>query len=132
MKIAIHQPEFMPWPGFFQKMYLADKYIFLDHVQFKKRYFENRNQIVSPQGDVSYITVPVVTKNKYLQSINTVKVDNQQLLWKQKLLNKIKHYYSKSDYFNTYFLELVTIIESFNSNELMQLNINIINFFVDI
>jgi hypothetical protein len=44
MKIAIHQPEFMPWTGFFNKMALADLYVIFDHVQFKKRYFENRNR----------------------------------------------------------------------------------------
>ena len=45
MKIAIHQPEFMPWLGYFHKMKMADVYVILDKVQFKKRYFENRNYI---------------------------------------------------------------------------------------
>ncbi|MCU7834970.1 MAG: WbqC family protein [gamma proteobacterium symbiont of Taylorina sp.] len=129
MITAIHQPEFMPWAGFFQKMYLAEQFIILDHVQFKKRYFENRNKIVSPQGEVSYITVPVISKNKFTQAINAVKVDSQQQLWKQKILNKIKHYYSKSKYFNLYFSELEDLFESFNSNKLIDLNIAIINFF---
>ena len=114
MKIAIHQPEFMPWLGFFQKMYLADKFIIFDHVQFKKRYFENRNQIVSSDGNVAYITVPVLTKNKYLQAINSVKIDQQQIQWKKKILNKISIFILKALILNTIFLKLSIYSSHFN------------------
>ena len=128
MKLAIHQPEFLPWLGFFYKMSLADEYIILDHVQFKKRYFENRNKILSPQGVESWISVPVITKGRYTQAINEVEIDNSRN-WKNKFLATIEHYYSKSKYFYTYFNELNSIIVAYDGNRLVDLNIALINFF---
>ncbi len=75
MIIAIHQPEFLPWLGYFDKMQRVDKYIVFDHVQFKKRYFENRNRI--KQGNMPvWLSIPVKTRGKYLQKINEVEIDN--------------------------------------------------------
>lgn len=128
MQLAVHQPEFMPWPGFFYKMALADLYIVFDHVQFKKRYFENRNLIVSPKGEVSYVGVPVVTKGRYVQSINNVVIDNTQR-WQSIILKKIRHYYSKADYFEKYFEELNILIIKKKYHYLIDLNMELINFF---
>ena len=129
MKIAIHQPEFMPWPGFFFKMVLADIYVVLDHVQFKKRYFENRNRIVSAGKEVSFITVPVKTKGRYPQSIGDVEIDNTQAAWKSALLKKIKFFYSKAPFFDRYYDQLADTISRKEHVRLIDLNIDIIEFF---
>ena len=42
MIITIHQPNFIPWYPFFQKMQMADKFVFLTHCQYRKNYFQNR------------------------------------------------------------------------------------------
>ena len=105
MIIAIHQPEFMPWAGFFNKMTQSDLFVILDHVQFKKRYFENRNRIVSPRGKVSYITIPVKTKGKYIQSICDVEIDNAQA-WKDLMLERIRHSYSKAPFLKNLLMTL--------------------------
>tara|TARA_Y100001963_G_scaffold149737_1_gene229695 strand:- start:331 stop:885 length:555 start_codon:yes stop_codon:yes gene_type:complete len=42
MKIAIHQPNFLPWYPFFQKIKEVDKFIVLGHCQFEKNNFQNR------------------------------------------------------------------------------------------
>ena len=128
MKIAIHQPEFMPWPGFFHKMALADRYVVLDHVQFKKKYFENRNRIVSTRKEVSFIIAPVITKGRYTQSISNVEIDNTQA-WKSALLNKIRHYYSKAPFFNKYYDQLADTISRKEHVRLIDFNIDIIDFF---
>jgi hypothetical protein len=128
VKIAIHQPEFLPWLGFFYKMSLAEEYIVFDHVQFKKRYFENRNRIVSSQGAVSWVGVPVISKGRYIQAIKEVEIDNSHN-WKKKLITTVEHYYSKSTYFKRYFEEFRTIIDDFNGNLLIDLNLSLIHFF---
>jgi len=128
MKIAIHQPEFMPWPGFFYKMALADLYVVFDHVQFKKRYFDNRNLIVSPKKKVSYIAAPVITKGRFTQSIKDAKIDNTRN-WKEVLLKKIKHFYSKAPYFKKYFEKLSFVIGGKEHSRLIDFNMDIINFF---
>lgn len=128
MKLAIHQPEFMPWPGFFHKMASADLYVVLDHVQFKKGYFENRNRIVSQRKEVSFIIAPVITKGRYPQSIRDVEIDNSQA-WKSGLLNKIRYYYAKAPFFNTYYDQLADTISRKDHMRLIDFNIDIIDFF---
>ena len=59
MNVAIQQPEHIPWVGFFNKMAKCDLFVYLDNVQFKKRYFENRNKIKDSKK-IIWLTVPVV------------------------------------------------------------------------
>ncbi len=127
MQLAIHQPEFMPWLGFFHKMALADLYVVFDHVQFKKRYFENRNRIVSPRGEVSYIVTPVKSKGKYTQSICDVEIDNTQY-WQNKILKKVEHFYCTAPYFEHYYENFrSTLLRPYD--RLIELNMALINFF---
>jgi hypothetical protein len=55
--IAIHQPNYFPWLGYFQKILIADTFIFLDDAQYSKNSYTNRVQILS--GDESrWLTIP--------------------------------------------------------------------------
>lgn len=128
MKLAVHQPEFMPWMGFFNKMARADLYVVFDHVQFKKRYFENRNRVVSPQGEVSYLGVPVKTKGRFTQAINQVEIDDTQD-WKRPLLKTAALYYGKAPHFRRYFDELHSLVQEAEYTELLALNMALIGFF---
>ena len=128
MKLAIHQPEFMPWTGFFAKMARADAYVVLDHVQFKKRYFENRNRIVSAGGKVGWVGVPVISKGAFDQAINQVRIDNSQP-WQRKLLGTIAHTYAKAPCFQPYFDELQAIVTARPFERLVDLNLELIGFF---
>ncbi|MCX5816460.1 MAG: WbqC family protein [Proteobacteria bacterium] len=130
MKLAIHQPEFLPWLGFFNKMVLADLYVVFDHVQFKKRYFENRNRIVSPNGEISFIGVPVVSKGRYTQAIKDVEIDNTQK-WKEKLLKNIVRNYSKAPYFKNYYNQMENIVSAKDYGYLIDFNMAMIEFFRD-
>ena len=58
MIVTIHQPQFMPWLGYFDKMDQADHFVLLDNVQFKKNEWQNRNRIKTSQG-AQWLTVPV-------------------------------------------------------------------------
>ena len=53
-KVAvIHQPDFLPWPGFFHRLLRADLYIALDHVQFvtgTSRSWTHRDRIKTTSG----------------------------------------------------------------------------------
>lgn len=96
MKIlTIHQPETYPWLGFFNKMMLADEYIILDDVQFRKNYFQNRNQFLTKQGSL-YLSVPVDFKNYKI--IKDIRIRYNEK-WQVKHLNTIKQSYAKSKYF---------------------------------
>ena len=125
--IAIHQPEFMPWLGFFDKMMRADKYVIFDHVQFKKRYFENRNRIKRDEQTV-WLSAPVKTKGKYLQPINEVAIDNSTP-WQKRMWETIRHGYSKSPYFSLFAEEIEQLIMKQEYQMLMDFNLACICWF---
>lgn len=126
MIVAIQQPEHLPWMGFFDKMLKCDAYVFLDNVQFKKRYFENRNKIRVSDG-WQWITVPVISKGRYTQKIQDVEIDNSGN-WQRKYLESITRAYSKTEYYSIFFSGIEKIIKK-NYTSLRELNIALINFF---
>ena len=77
MILSVHQPQYLPWLGYFDKIAGSDLFVFLDEPQFKKREFQNRNRIKGPQGEI-WLTVPVVSKGKFEQPIKDVLIDNSQ------------------------------------------------------
>jgi hypothetical protein len=66
MKIAIHQPQYFPWPPYMHKVMSADIFVYLDTVQFSKNGLKNRNQIKTSQGPL-WLTVAV--KHEFGRSI---------------------------------------------------------------
>ena len=103
MIISGHQPEYLPYLGFFYKMAKADKFIFVDHVQFLKKSFQNRNRIRTTPGSQgwTWLTVPVITHGKRYQKINEVEIDNSAP-WGKKHWKTICLNYKKTPFFNMY------------------------------
>lgn len=58
MKVAIHQPQYFPWPPYVHKVVSADIFVYLDTVQFNKNGLQNRNRIKTPTG-AQWLTLPV-------------------------------------------------------------------------
>jgi len=58
VKIAIHQPQYFPWPPYVHKVMSADIFVYLDTVQFSKNGVQNRNQIKTAQGP-QWLTIAV-------------------------------------------------------------------------
>ncbi len=107
--VGIHQPNFMPWIGYFYKMLHSDIFILLDDVQYIRRGFTGRVKIKTP-GDEKWLTIPVKKKGKYFQSINEVELENNHS-WKKKTLCTLQSCYGKAPYFKTYSLALESIIQ---------------------
>lgn len=102
MILAIHQPQFMPWLGYFDKIIKSEIFCFLDNVQFKKNEFQNRNKIKTRQGWM-WLTVPVMYH--YPEKINEVKVNND-IPWRKKHLKTLMTYYQKAPHFSNVFPHL--------------------------
>ena len=66
MKIAIMQPYFFPYLGYFQLIQAVDTFVFFDDVQFIKNGYINRNRILSDK----WITIPIKKASTY-DNINT-------------------------------------------------------------
>ena len=73
-KIAILQSNYIPWKGYFDMIAAVDEFILYDDMQYTRRDWRNRNQIKTPQG-VQWLTVPVLVKGKYHQSIRETEID---------------------------------------------------------
>jgi hypothetical protein len=125
MIVTIHQPEHLPWIGFFDKMNHADCFILLDNVDYRKRYFQNRNKILTKQGPV-YLTVPI-SNNKVHKKIKDIQVS--EAFSREEYLKTLQRAYARHPYFNDYFPEISKIILS-NHTKLADLNIDLIHFFV--
>lgn len=97
--VAIHQPEHLPWLGFLDKASRADRFVLLDHVQYRRRYFQNRNRIRSPEGPL-WLTVPVRNKGRYEQPICEVEIDNQtEPRWRERCMKSLRHCYAQAPHF---------------------------------
>ena len=93
MRVAIMQPTYLPWIGYFGLINSVDLFVFLNSVQFDKRSWQQRNKIKSPKGSL-YLTVPVLSKGFSKQIIKDVKIEQNQEFYK-KHINSIKHNYNK-------------------------------------
>lgn len=129
MRVTIHQPEHMPWLGFFHKINMADVYVVLDNVQYRRRYFQNRNKIRTKQG-WQWATVPLEKENRAELLIKDVKIFREDLKWKHKNLEKIYHNYCKAKYF-TYFWGAFEAIYNRDFSHLRNLNLQLLNFFFE-
>ena len=96
--VAIHQPQFLPWLGYFDKLDRSDVFCLLDTVQYKKNEFQNRNRIKTADG-WQWLTVPVTYR--FPQRIYEVGL-NQTVDWQRKHLRSLETNYRKAPYFDTY------------------------------
>lgn len=109
MKIAIMQPTFMPWLGYFAMIKEVDKFVILDHVQFNRRSWQQRNQILNNKI-AKWLSVPVYQKGNYEEKIKNIKINYTQH-FPQKILNQIYEAYKNTKYFNFFYEYLENIFK---------------------
>lgn len=98
MIISIHQPAYVPWLGYFDKMAKSDVHVFLDDAEYSKNNLFNRNKIKTPQGWM-WLTIPVYYKSNRL--ICETEIDNH-LNWSNKHWMALKTSYGRAKYFKEY------------------------------
>jgi hypothetical protein len=130
MIITIHQPQYLPWHGYFDKIDQSDIFVILDDVQFKKNEWQNRNRIKTSQA-WQWITVPIL--HSFPEDIKNIRIDNKSD-WKRKHLNTLITNYSKARFFKDYITFFKDIIYNQNQgwNYLVDLNIEIIYYLLDV
>jgi hypothetical protein len=110
MILAAHQPAYLPWLGYLDKIARADVFVFMDTVQFEKNSFINRNRIKTPQG-AQWLTVPVRTKGHLTATLRTTEIDAVQH-WRDKHLGSIAMNYRRTPYFERCFPKLQALLMS--------------------
>jgi hypothetical protein len=93
MNLAIMQPYFFPYQGYFQLMAAADRFVVYDDVAFIKNGWINRNRILSSSG-VEYVTVPLVGAGSS-RSIEATRCAPPRL-WRDKILRKLEQAYARA------------------------------------
>lgn len=93
--VVIHQPDFLPYLGFFHRFLHADLWVVLDHVQFLSgsKSWHNRDKIKTPKGP-AWITV-AVAKAPQQTPIKEIRLSDDPA-WREKNLNLIHHNYRKA------------------------------------
>ena len=119
-KIAIMQPTYLPWSGYFGLMQHVDIFVLLDSVQFERRSWQQRNKIKTDSGE-RLLTIPVIKKGKRDQLINQVIVDHTQD-FKDKHIRQIKQFYSKAPFFKDNFAKIFNL-KLYNSEFLHEITI---------
>ena len=101
MRLAILQPSYLPWLGYFDQMDRVDRFVYLDDVQFTRRDWRNRNRIRTREG-WAWLTVPVLQKHRFQQSLTETRIDTS-LPWRRKHREAIRTHYGRSPHFDVHF-----------------------------
>ena len=130
MIIAVHQPNYLPYIGFFDKMKRADIFVIYDDAQFNKEDFQHRNRIRIYHG-WKYLTVPVEKKHI---PIKDIKIRNECMTkgrtWQETHLKGIRDSYKDTPYYRSYEDRLETIYAT-KHDKLVDVNMEIIHFLKD-
>ena len=114
MKIAIMQPYFMPYIGYFQLINAVDKFVIYDNIKYTKKGWINRNRILV-NGKDEYVSLPLKKDSDYL-NINERVLSDSWLNERRKLLNKLKASYAKSPFYNSVIILLEDILNHSEKN----------------
>ena len=106
-RVAIMQPTYLPWLGYFGLMQSVDLFIVLDSVQFAKRSWQQRNQIKTVNGPL-WLPVPVLSKGKREQLISEVEIDYSKN-FPRSHMKTLDMNYKKSAYFDVLSPQLFAI-----------------------
>ena len=110
MKLAIMQPYFFPYIGYYQTIAAVDKYILYDNLAYIKRGWMNRNRLLVVKGEPVYFIVPVKNRSS-LKKISEIEIDDTQA-WRKRILNSVFMNYKKTPYFEDVYSLFENIISS--------------------
>jgi hypothetical protein len=128
MNVAIHQPHFLPWVGYLDRMMKADLFIVLDDVQFEAQNYQNRVRIKTGQGP-RWITVPVYHISQDQKILDKI-IDNSRagrLRWGRKVFLTLQYAYAGAPFFKQYASALKEIFDA-RWEKLADLNRELLDF----
>ena len=123
--VAIHQPNFLPWLGYFDKIRRADIFIVLDDVQFQKTgaTWSNRVQMLIA-GVPAWVTMPIVRAYHGTRTISEMEIDDRSP-WRDKLLRTVDLNYRRAPFFGTVYPWLASLIR-LRTKSLLEYNLHAI------
>ncbi len=122
-KLAIMQPYFLPYLGYYSLIKSTDEFVINDEVQMINKGWIERNRILKQQGGWHYIRVPLV-RHSHTAKIETIQIRNNEN-WKEKILAQLQHYKRKAPYYRQV-LDLLRGVFSNDFKTITALNINLL------
>jgi hypothetical protein len=127
--VAISQPTYLPWLGYFQQIANSDYFVFLDNVQFERQSWQSRNRIKDNHDQILWLSVPV--KSQALDTpVAEIELAYQKVNWQRKHLNSINTYLAKTPYLK----DVVSLLDNVYQQQhlkLADLNIALITALCD-
>lgn len=130
MRLAIMQPYFMPYIGYWQLLSAVDSFVVYDNIQYTKKGWINRNRFLL-NGRDELFSIPLKKDSEYLDVVQrAVAVDFNR----GKLLNQFEASYRKAPFFEAVFPLVTSIIkaESRNLFEFLHHSIRLTAAFLDV
>lgn len=125
MRIAINQPTYLPWLGYFDLIDQVDIFVILDNVQFVKQTWQQRNRIRGGNG-LQWLSVPVKVHGRFGQLIKDVEIRDPEFV--KDHLRAMELAYRRAPFFERYYPELSRILSDGKSGLLADLNVALITW----
>ncbi len=125
LKLALMQPTFNPWIGYFDLIDYVDKFIFLDTVQLNQQSWQTRNKFKIQDKELLF-SIPILKeKSKYELLIKDTKINFNKFDFRKKLVKTVEQNYKKAKYFNEV-NDFIQELIQYDTPYLSKYNINII------
>ncbi|WP_159030512.1 WbqC family protein [Streptomyces sp. CB01201] len=140
--VTCHQPVYLPWPGFFHKLVLADVFVVMDTVNFSRRGNQSRNRIMTADGRPHWVTVPLALKASPSRRLRDVRIASQDGVrdaehagmsvpkWQRDHWNSLRLSYGRAPYWSRYAAELEELYLGRTWTKLMDLNTALLRLLV--
>ena len=127
MIATFHQPHFLPWLGYYNKLANSQLFIVQDNVQYRKDYFQNRTLIRGFNNNTFWLRMPVYhSLNSSIKDIYVCKKN-----WKRKILLTIYHKYHNAPFFLKYYNDIEEIIQNC-TDSLLSINLSLLIYTIDL
>jgi len=130
MIVGIHQLNFAPWLGYFNKIYKSDLFILMDEVQITFSETMNRNRILNKYGAISFLSIPCVKKDYLNKKFYEIEISDA-FDWQERFKCVLKDSFSKSKYFYEIFDLLKPIFDK-KYKYVIDVNFDLLNILLDL
>ena len=120
MRVAIHQPNYAPWCGYFAKMKICDVFVFLDDAQLPGGSYVNRAQIRNEAG-ASWLTIPV--RRRGPEPISAV--EPAEPGWQAAHMRRLQNWYRRAAHYRT-IMSLIEPVYATPSARVAEFNMRLI------
>lgn len=119
--VAVHQPTFLPWLGWWDKLVRADVLVLLDDVQFPKKGGTWMNRVrILVNGEPAWVTVPVERAYHGVRTVRETCIDGEKP-WRDTIAKTIATSYGSAPHFDDVFPHVEDVLRA-QTNSIAELN----------